>query len=432
MQNKWNQIKTYLTSIQCQKTQIRSNIFKIPLETLWNKHHGQPIFFQIAIDYLRRNALNETRMFRDKPDTEEYKEFIHLCEQGNINELQHQNNQYQPSPLIVAWFIRMFLFRLPISLIPNHYQLHQRLLNAIDTKIPNIFIQGKCQGCNNEQMNEIAHNHNDNDGILDELLYIKSLIMSLQREHFHTLRSVLSLFHEICRNQMNVGFEALDAHHLAQIFGPIFFGCTEIKKMNSDNARKMDLSQDLTLFLINHYYDIFERNTFKEMVYIHRINKDVKKIQLEQSAAIQSLEKTRADLAEKLCKCHFDSKLRSRSFLAWKACVPRYQSLHKHHAKLQLEDSVRAKNEVIQKQAKKIITLATKLELNEFDTNLTKSSGSFKNLLNETAGHHDAMAAMKEYLRHSMEQISNVRQYDRTITNDSSYKSLFGTIDQNI
>eukprot|EP01084_Bolivina_argentea_P317269 550079_1 len=140
MENILNQVKEYFSRLH--KPGIaRSNVFHISLEKLWERHQGEPIFFKISIDYLRRNALNETRIFRDLPDEDEYDEFVDLVESGNINKLQHPDMQYMPSTVTIAWFIRIFLFYLPIPLIPNEYELSKRLLDAIDIKLPDIFIQ---------------------------------------------------------------------------------------------------------------------------------------------------------------------------------------------------------------------------------------------------------------------------------------------------
>jgi len=372
------------------------------------------------MDYLRRNALNETRIFRDKPDDEEYNEFLQLLEGGHINELQHDNNNQYINPIVVSWFIRMFLFHLPIPLITNQYEISKRLLNAIDVKLPIIFVQNAIND------NELNDNQNE-DGILDELLYIKSLIMSLKTEHFHILRSVICLFHEICLNQMEDHYESLDAHHLAQIFGPIMIGLnitSNSGKLKSEDSRTLDLSQDLVLFLINHYQDIFERNSFKELIHIHQTNKNMQVIQLQQQETIKELEKQSAVYTEKLYKSHFESKLRSRSFLAWKDNVPRFKSQRKQYTKLQeLRNELISKNKIIQKQSKQIRSLQTKLELNEFDNTISSHHPTIDNVI---GGHSkDAQEdAVNDYLRKSIAEIANIQQFDRRITKDSSYKTL--------
>ena len=445
MQNKLRKIKGSFK--KCFQTPVvnNSNIFGIPLETLWRKHGGEPVFLQISFDYLRQKALNETRVFRDKPDMEEYKEFINLCEAGNINELQQQNNQYSPSTIIVAWFIRKFLFKLPIPLIPNQYDLSQRLLNAIDVKLPDVFIQMvNDQYFHNNQQND-NNQQQFEDGILDELLYIKSLIMSLKSEHFYVLRCLIQLFHQICSHQMEDKYESIDAHHLAQIFGPILIGlkltnsAANTKKLSDIDSRNLDLSQDLCLFLINHYFDIFERNTFKEIVYVHRTNKQLQIIQFEKDKQIENLEKIRNNMTMKLYQTHYNPKLKSRLFLAWKANVPRNKSNRKQYSKLQqLKNTVEVQKEIIEKQTKKIKALQTKLELEEFDRTLIRSSQSFVSLLNETptstnhivGGNHkkiDKHEAVDEFLRKSIRQISNIKNNDRTMTKDASYGSLLGS-----
>merc|ERR1712129_4028 len=157
-------------------------------------------------------------------------------------------------------------------------------------------------------------------------------------------------------------------------------------------------------------------------------NEQTKQIQNKQTQQITALETKCAVFADRLSTMTFESKLRSHSFLAWKANVPKRKSMRKQIEKIeQLESALDAKNEIIQKQAKQIQKLETQLELQQFDANLTRSSDSFQNILHQTAGHHDAM---REYLRESMAQITNTRQFDRTLTRDSTLKRLFesGTI----
>ena len=398
-----------------------SSIFKISLEKLWQRHEGEPVFFQIAIDYLRRKGLGESRIFRDAPnDTEPYDQFINLCEEDNINEIQQENGEYAPSPVVVAWFLRNFLQNLPTPLIPNHYDISKRLLDAVDVKIPEVYKQSDPLQLENDDPNE---------GILDELSYIKSLIISLKPEYHHILRAMTALFHDICVHQQEDGFEALDPHHLAQIFGPIFIGL-------KDDSKVLHLSQDLVLFLINHYHDIFERNTFKELIHIHRTNQKLERVQNEQSQSIRKLNRTRNHLCDKLSAQWYESRLKSRLFLSWRSEIPRSLSERKQYIKLQsLTNSLEISKQIIERQSKRIQALETKMELNNFDRRLSDASAPLASILEQQSRRQSASHViggsidmnLDEQLRQSISEIVSLRQYDDALIRNTSYKSLFET-----
>ena len=331
----------------CFQREPESNIFGVCLEKLWERHQGEPVFFAISMDVLHERALKEARLFRDEPEMSEYLEFVNMMENGDLMAMKNGDNMnmMNMSALSTAWFLRMFLFYLPIPLIPNEYGISKRLLNAMDSKMPDIF---------------------------EQLLITKSLIISLKSEYLHILQSVIRLFAAISCEQMKDGLNGLDAHHLAQMFGPILIGLKLNKSTNSTNSQQLRLSQDLALFLINHYHDIFDRNTFKELVFIHGANKELLSLQNEHKETIESLQRLRSDITNKLCKSHYDLRLSSRSFLSWKASIPRIQTERKQFLKLQqLTHSMAVSNQIIQKQTKKIRALETKLELNTFDRRLS-------------------------------------------------------------
>lgn len=398
----------------CSHPTAKSSIFKVPLETLWDRHDGEPVFFQIAIAYLRRRGLGCHRIFRDHPvDQEEYQQFVALCEAGNSNQVQHQNAEYRPSPVIVGEFLRFFLLNLPTPLIPN-----RSLLDAVDGKIPDVFKQP-----NPVQIGDI----DPSVGILDQLSYIKSMIMSLKPEQYHILSAMVSLFHDICSHQKDDGFESLDAHHIAQIFGPIFVGLK-----HSQTPKALRLSQDLVLFLLENFHDIFERNTFKELLFIRRSNRDLQRVQKEQSQSIRELRRVQKVLSDKLAVNHFESRLKSRLFLAWSAEIPRTKSERKQYVKLQsLSESLDISEQIIERQSKRIRALETKLELDTFGRRLSTASAlNLTHILGKQTRRNSShivggsMVDDHEYLRRSIAEIVDAQRFDEVLTRDSSYKQL--------
>lgn len=223
-ENKWD-----LNVILSKLIKKKSLIFSINLIQLFENFEGIPSFYTISIDFIRRYGIHETRLFRDLPNMNEYQCFLQWLEE-NVCENYHgiiSVSGIDPtkfSPITVAWFLRKFLFQLPESVIPQTYDISERIIQTMD-KLPKYYkISNESRVAINQSQNRTLIEHQRCDENFNQLLYVQSLVLSIKHQHFYILKTFVKLLVDIVSDQSDNRTYGLNKHHLGQIFGPILLG----------------------------------------------------------------------------------------------------------------------------------------------------------------------------------------------------------------